>query len=714
MKRLVVIILTLSLAVGVVDVSAQGNLLKRIGKAIGDEIVTGVRQGVKKGIKDLQEQGEHSATQTEKRQTQEQREQPQERSESDSSYAQTNQSSANQSQVKSSSKSKRSTAKGQSGSRQLFVAAQLPQVSPSEMSGYDPNLPVTGKHLGHEWVDLGLPSGVCWSKTNFGSVRAESVGYHLAWASSSREAEYSREQYNQDGLLLGDISGNVKYDAVRGSWGRGWRLPSIENFAELVNNCDREYVELKGVYGVRFVSRVNGQSIFLPLTGYRYGWEHNSKEEGMYWLSTPNDDGNSAYMFKLTSSADELYFAERYLGLCLRPVMDRLPEEKRVTKGQVAGHDWVDLALPSGTRWATCNIDAAKPSQPGKHYAWGETVVKSSYTEANSKYNGKAGVKDISGTSADVATVKWGNGWRMPNDTEFRELLYYCNWDYVKLDDRWVVKLTSIRNGEYIYLPATGFKDGTRTDNPSGCGNYWTSTPSGTTGAGNYHYGAALGELSSSARFYGCAVRAVLNKESHLQVPISGTKSGHGWVDLALPSGTKWATCNVGTTEADQNGDYFSWGEITPLSDRASKKNDLSENENAPCIAANPRYDAATALWGEGWQTPTEEQFKELIDNCTWEWVTICGRSGYKVKSNMNQNWIFLVAAGTYGSYVADPNGLADGVDQKAAYWTSSPEQAPDRPAFDSKNVSFDHRDVSVNIVLGNRGCALSIRPVTR
>ena len=115
----------------------------------------------------------------------------------------------------------------------------------------------------------------------------------------------------------------------------------------------------------------------------------------MYWLSTPNDDGNSAYMFKLTSSADELYFAERYLGLCLRPVMDRLPEEKRVTKGQVAGHDWVDLALPSGTRWATCNIDAAKPSQPGKHYAWGETVVKSSYTEANSKYNGKAGVKDI-------------------------------------------------------------------------------------------------------------------------------------------------------------------------------------------------------------------------------------------------------------------------------------------------------------------------------
>ena len=62
MKRLVVVILTLSLAVGAVDVSAQGNLLKRIGKAIGDEIVTGVRQGVKKGIKDLQEQGERSAT----------------------------------------------------------------------------------------------------------------------------------------------------------------------------------------------------------------------------------------------------------------------------------------------------------------------------------------------------------------------------------------------------------------------------------------------------------------------------------------------------------------------------------------------------------------------------------------------------------------------------------------------------------------------------
>ena len=76
-------------------------------------------------------------------------------------------------------------------------------------------------------------------------------------------------------------------------------------------------------------------------------------------------------------------------------------------EGKLNGHEWVDLGLPSGTRWATCNIDAAAPGQPGKHYAWGETVTKTTFTDENSKTNKKS-MEDISSNPTyDVATAKW-------------------------------------------------------------------------------------------------------------------------------------------------------------------------------------------------------------------------------------------------------------------------------------------------------------------
>ena len=182
------------------------------------------------------------------------------------------------------------------------------------------------------------------------------------------------------------------------------------------------------------------------------------------------------------------------------------------TRGQVGGHEWVDLGLPSGTKWATCNVGAIKPSMPGQLFAWGETVVKSSYTEANSKFHSNSSIGDIAGTTNDVATVKWGNSWRMPTKGQMSELIDNCDWKYIQLDGRWVVRLTSCINREVIYLPATGMKDGTMHDNPNGCGNYMTSTPGPNNGVYDYHFGAALGEMGVTTRYYGLAVRPVLVK----------------------------------------------------------------------------------------------------------------------------------------------------------------------------------------------------------
>lgn len=105
--------------------------------------------------------------------------------------------------------------------------------------------------------------------------------------------------------------------------------------------------------------------------------------------------------------------------------------------GNVAGHDWVDLGLPSGTLWATRNIGALSDTDPGDYYAWGETIGsndgktafnKNTYKTSLAKYNnnGNPDSKTVLEEQDDVANIKWQNGWRMPTLDEVRELLENC------------------------------------------------------------------------------------------------------------------------------------------------------------------------------------------------------------------------------------------------------------------------------------------------
>lgn len=344
------------------------------------------------------------------------------------------------------------------------------------------------------------------------------------------------------------------------------------------------------------------------------------------------------------------------------------------TSGEIGGHKWVDMGLPSGTRWATCNVDAISPEQPGKHYSWGEITTKTSYTEANTKYY-KKDIEDFSGDKAsDVAAAKWGAGWRMPTIEEFKELDHYCSWDYVQKNGRWGVEFTSHKTNNTIFLPATGAKDGTSINEPNGCGMYWTSTPhkdNWNNGAHEYHFGAALGEMGIAERYYGYAVRPVVDYDVKIEVPSSGEIEGHKWVDLGLPSGLKWATCNLGADAVDQDGEYFVWGEITPYSEGAKNK---LYGESCSDIAGSAQYDAARALWGGTWRMPMLSDFEELIENCTFEWTSIGRRSGLKVTSKTNGNYIFLPASGGFESS-KDSYGFAYDINSKGAYWSSTPSR---------------------------------------
>ena len=143
----------------------------------------------------------------------------------------------------------------------------------------------------------------------------------------------------------------------------------------------------------------------------------------------------------------------------------------------------IDLGLPSGTKWASCNVGATKPEEYGGYYAWGETEVKNHY-EWNTYIHCDDGSythchyigSDISGTEYDVAHVKWGGKWCMPTLDDIKELLDNCHCDSEILNDVDGKRFTSKINGNSIFLPAAAHHFNTDYFAPGKLGNYWSST----------------------------------------------------------------------------------------------------------------------------------------------------------------------------------------------------------------------------------------------
>lgn len=149
----------------------------------------------------------------------------------------------------------------------------------------------------------------------------------------------------------------------------------------------------------------------------------------------------------------------------------------------------------------------------------------------------------------------------------------------------------------------------------------------------------------------------------------NGSANSHKYVDLGLPSGTLWATCNVGASKPEEYGDYFAWGETKPKSEYSKETyvffggyksgnrivlmKYCTNNNYGPVDNKNilePEDDAATANWGEGWKTPSPTQLEELIDenNTTTEHTSINSVNGLKITSRRNGESVFLPAAGAY------------------------------------------------------------------
>ena len=189
-----------------------------------------------------------------------------------------------------------------------------------------------------------------------------------------------------------------------------------------------------------------------------------------------------------------------------------------LTTGIINGHEWVDLGLPSGLMWATCNVGASSPEEYGDYFEWGETTTKSSYGFNSTTYGlststlQSRGIIDSDGnlTAAyDAATANWGGSWRMPTFDEMRELLDNCTWTWNTqngVEGREVIG----PNGNSIFLPAAGYRYATDLDYAGSGGYYWSATPGGDSGyAFDLHFFSSRYYWYDNYRSVGQAVRPV-------------------------------------------------------------------------------------------------------------------------------------------------------------------------------------------------------------
>lgn len=161
------------------------------------------------------------------------------------------------------------------------------------------------------------------------------------------------------------------------------------------------------------------------------------------------------------------------------------------------------------------------------------------------------------------------------------------------------------------------------------------------------------------------------------------------YIDLCLPSGTLWATCNVGANFPEEFGDYFAWGETEPKTNFTvgtykycnGDFYSLTKYCNNPTYGSNgftdnlivllPEDDAAIVNLGENWSMPTKEQWQELFDNTDTTWTTQNGVFGLLLTSSCNS--LFLPAAGHYnGNNTGNVGYDIEGEGSEGLYWSSS------------------------------------------
>ncbi|MBR3915357.1 MAG: hypothetical protein IKJ64_06525 [Bacteroidales bacterium] len=254
--------------------------------------------------------------------------------------------------------------------------------------------------------------------------------------------------------------------------------------------------------------------------------------------------------------------------------------------------------------------------------------------------------------------------------------------------------------------PTIDDNDGMTTDG-NGTGSFTSNIPNL---APNTRYYVRAYATNSAGTGYGDEISFTTEEEEEEGCEPDGEIAGHYYVDLGLPSGVKWATCNVGASSPEDYGDYFAWGETSPKVvydwDTYLHWNDLDgdgycdygEPTINSDISGNVQYDAATANWGGNWRMPTKDEMQELVDHCEWEWTQVNGVNGSKV-IGPNGSCIFLPAAGLrYGTTLTNDGNYG-------SCWSSTP--------YDSYASHLSFYDGDEGVYGSNRYYGQTVRPIS-
>lgn len=411
---------------------------------------------------------------------------------------------------------------------------------------------------------------------------------------------------------------------------------------------------------------------------------------------------------------------------------EEVPENK-IKETKKISHVAVDMGLPSGIKWASTNVGASSPFDIGDYFELGEIEPQDDDTRKKNKLMALPNNTPVTvggNPQYDASTANWGEEWRMPNNYEFYELLTECAWMWMDDLENEGYRIIG-PNGNVLFLPTTGYRDATKDEKileKDGYGYYWEA-PRGDVVWYNslsgrdtkfpcFYFNFRTKETTDKSLGYGMNVRPITSSsnedfginESDIEnsaigktftLTKSGSISNHDYVDLGLPSGTKWATMNIGATNFFDYGSTFQWGAIDENFSFDSYYGETLGNDPVfKNIAGNPKYDAATAQWGESWRLPTKEEIAELANNCEWY---ICWKGNEQVLVGTGPNKNILV----FPIYTGNREG------RLCSIWSGTHSEYYQAYTFDLSYPSYKNNKPLPTYTPSKQNVRARIRPIS-